>query len=149
MTMLRSLFLSFLLLPLLAFAQQMPTPPALAAKSWLLIESASGQELAAQAADERLEPASLTKLMTAYLTFAALKQGTLKIDLKYGPHNEQVITGIRRVSKPGFRQYKKSDLIPKVMSGLGIGILSTSKGVMTDKQAREQNVGGELLCEVW
>lgn len=76
-------------------------------------------------------------------------QGTLKIDLKYGPHNEQVITGIRRVSKPGFRQYKKSDLIPKVMSGLGVGILSTSKGVMTDKQAREQNVGGELLCEVW
>jgi D-alanyl-D-alanine carboxypeptidase (penicillin-binding protein 5/6) len=80
MTMLRSLFLSFLLLPLLAFAQQMPTPPALAAKSWLLIESASGQELAAQAADERLEPASLTKLMTAYLTFAAIKQGTIKID---------------------------------------------------------------------
>lgn len=76
-------------------------------------------------------------------------QGILKIDLKYGPNNEQVITGIRRVSKPGFRQYKKSDLIPKVMSGLGIGILSTSKGVMTDKQAREQNVGGELLCEVW
>lgn len=80
MTMLRSLFLSFLLLPPLAFAQQMPTPPALAAKSWLLIESASGQELAAQAADERLEPASLTKLMTAYLTFAAIKQGTIKID---------------------------------------------------------------------
>ena len=80
MTMLRSLFLSFLLLPLLASAQQMPTPPALAAKSWLLIESASGQELAAQAADERLEPASLTKLMTAYLTFAAIKQGTIKID---------------------------------------------------------------------
>ncbi len=80
MTMLRSLLLSFLLLPLLAFGQQMPTPPALAAKSWLLIESASGQELAAQAADERLEPASLTKLMTAYLTFAAIKQGTIKLD---------------------------------------------------------------------
>ena len=61
-------------------AQQLPTPPALAAKSWLLIESGSGQELASQAADERLEPASLTKLMTAYLTFAALKQGTIKID---------------------------------------------------------------------
>jgi D-alanyl-D-alanine carboxypeptidase (penicillin-binding protein 5/6) len=78
--MFRSLFLSLLLLPLLAFAQQLPTPPALAAKSWLLIESGSGQELASQAADERLEPASLTKLMTAYLTFAALKQGTIKID---------------------------------------------------------------------
>jgi D-alanyl-D-alanine carboxypeptidase (penicillin-binding protein 5/6) len=78
--MFRSLFLSLLLLPLLALAQQLPTPPALAAKSWLLIESGSGQELASQAADERLEPASLTKLMTAYLTFAALKQGTIKID---------------------------------------------------------------------
>ena len=76
----QSLFLAFLLFPLLALAQQMPTPPALAAKSWLLIESGSGQELASQAADERLEPASLTKLMTGYLTFAALKQGTIKID---------------------------------------------------------------------
>ena len=77
---LRSFFLSLLLLPLLAHAQQMPTPPALAAKAWLLVESASGQELAAQGADERIEPASLTKLMTAYLTFAAIKQGTIKLD---------------------------------------------------------------------
>nr|WP_321464830.1 30S ribosomal protein S8 [uncultured Desulfobulbus sp.] len=76
-------------------------------------------------------------------------QGTLKIDLKYGPHNELVITGIRRISKPGYRQYKRSNQIPSVMSGLGIGILTTSKGVITDKQAREQNIGGELLCEVW
>ena len=67
-------------IPSPAFAQQLPVPPALAAKSWLLIESGSGQTLASQAPDERLEPASLTKLMTAYLTFAALKQGTLKID---------------------------------------------------------------------
>jgi len=76
----RSIFLILLLVPVLAQAQQLPTPPALAAKSWLLIESASGQELAAQAADERMEPASLTKLMTAYLTFAAIKQGTIKLD---------------------------------------------------------------------
>lgn len=76
----QSFLFVFLCLPLLAFAQQMPTPPALAAKSWLLVEVASGQELAGQAVDERLEPASLTKLMTAYLTFAALKQGTIKID---------------------------------------------------------------------
>ena len=75
-----SFFIVLLLLPALVFAQQLPTPPALAAKSWLLVELASGQELAAQAPDERLEPASLTKLMTAYLTFAALKQGTIKID---------------------------------------------------------------------
>jgi len=76
-------------------------------------------------------------------------QGTLKLDLKYGPDNELVITGIRRISKPGYRQYKRSNQIPTVMSGLGIGILTTSKGVITDKQAREQNIGGELLCEVW
>ena len=76
----QSLVFSLLLLPMLALAQQMPTPPALAAKSWMLIESASGQELASQAPDERLEPASLTKLMTAYLTFSALRQGAIKLD---------------------------------------------------------------------
>jgi len=76
-------------------------------------------------------------------------QGTLKVTLKYGPNDEQVITGIRRVSKPGLRQYKKSSNIPKVMSGLGVGILSTSKGIMTDREARRLNVGGELLCDVW
>jgi len=76
-------------------------------------------------------------------------QGTLRVDLKYGPNSEQVITGIRRVSKPGLRQYKKSSNIPKVMSGLGVGILSTSQGVVTDRRARELNIGGELLCEVW
>ena len=76
-------------------------------------------------------------------------QGTLKVDLKYGPENEQVITGIRRVSKPGLRQYKKNTHIPKVMSGLGVIIMSTSKGIITDRQARAINIGGELLCEVW
>ncbi len=76
-------------------------------------------------------------------------QGILKIDLKYGSNNEQVISGIRRISKPGYRQYKTSDRIPKVMSGLGIAILTTSRGVITDKEARSQNIGGELLCEVW
>ncbi|HHD64327.1 MAG TPA: 30S ribosomal protein S8 [Desulfobulbaceae bacterium] len=76
-------------------------------------------------------------------------QGILKVNLKYGPNDEQIITGIRRVSKPGLRQYKKSANIPKVMSGLGVGILSTSRGVLTDREARKLNVGGELLCEVW
>ncbi|MBM9535895.1 30S ribosomal protein S8 [Desulfobulbus alkaliphilus] len=76
-------------------------------------------------------------------------QGTLKLELKYGPNNEQVITGLRRISKPGLRQYKRSTNIPKVLSGLGIAILSTSQGVITDRQARQQNIGGELLCEVW
>ncbi len=76
-------------------------------------------------------------------------QGTLKIDLKYGPNNEKVITGIRRVSKPGLRQYMKADRIPKVMSGLGVAILTTSSGIITDREARSKNIGGELLCEVW
>ena len=76
-------------------------------------------------------------------------QGTITIELKYGPNNEKVITGLRRISKPGLRQYKKSDAIPTVMSGLGVGILTTSKGVMSDREARRLHVGGELLCEVW
>ncbi|MCI5120289.1 MAG: 30S ribosomal protein S8 [Candidatus Electrothrix sp. AUS4] len=76
-------------------------------------------------------------------------QGTLTVDLKYGPNNEKVITGIRRVSKPGLRQYKKSNAIPQVMSGLGVAVLSTSHGVISDREARKLNVGGELLCEVW
>jgi D-alanyl-D-alanine carboxypeptidase (penicillin-binding protein 5/6) len=80
MRTLQSLFLALILLPTLALAQQLPPPPALIAKSWLLIETGSGQVLASQAPDERLEPASLTKLMTAYLTFAALKQGAIRTE---------------------------------------------------------------------
>ena len=76
-------------------------------------------------------------------------QGTLKIDLKYGPSKESVITGIKRVSKPGLRQYAKADSLPKVLNGLGIAIISTSKGVVTDKTARSLNAGGEIICEVW
>ena len=76
-------------------------------------------------------------------------QGSLVVDLKYGSNNEQVITGIKRVSKPGLRQYVRADRIPQVLSGLGIVILSTSRGLMTDKQARQENIGGEVLCEVW
>ena len=77
------------------------------------------------------------------------KQGILHIDLKYDKDHQRVIAGLRRVSKPGCRVYVKSDKIPKVMSGLGIGIISTSTGLMTDHQARKNRVGGELLCEVW
>ena len=76
-------------------------------------------------------------------------QGTLKISLKYGPDKESVITGIKRVSKPGLRKYAKADAIPKVLNGLGISIISTSKGVVTDKTARALNFGGEIICEVW
>ena len=76
-------------------------------------------------------------------------QGVIHIDLKYGPNKSQVITGLRRVSKPGLRIYTNVEDMPKVMKGLGIAILSTSKGIMTDKQARRENVGGEVLAFVW
>ena len=77
------------------------------------------------------------------------KQGIIRITLKYGDNKSQVITGLRRVSKPGLRIYTNCEDMPKVMKGLGIAILSTSKGVMTDKQARKNNVGGEVLAFVW
>jgi small subunit ribosomal protein S8 len=76
-------------------------------------------------------------------------QGILKITLKYAPNNERIITGLKRISKPGLRVYARKDEIPKVLGGLGIAIISTSKGVMTDKQARTLGVGGEVLCYVW
>ena len=76
-------------------------------------------------------------------------QGIIQISLKYGPNKTQVITGLRRVSKPGLRIYSDVENMPKVMKGLGIAILSTSKGIMTDKQARKANVGGEVLAFVW
>ena len=77
------------------------------------------------------------------------KQGVLDIQLKYGPNKSQVITGLRRVSKPGLRIYTNVEDMPKVMKGLGIAILSTPKGVMTDKDARKANVGGEVLAFIW
>ena len=77
------------------------------------------------------------------------KQGIMDVQLKYGPGKSQVITGLRRVSKPGLRIYTNVEDMPKVMKGLGIAILSTPKGVMTDKDARKANVGGEVLAFVW
>ena len=77
------------------------------------------------------------------------KQGMIHIVLKYGPNKSQTITGIRRVSKPGLRIYTNVEDMPKVIKGLGVAILSTSKGIMTDKQARRENVGGEVLAFVW
>jgi small subunit ribosomal protein S8 len=76
-------------------------------------------------------------------------QGVLRIEMKYDQNNERIITNLKRVSKPGRRIYVKHDQIPKVMSGLGIAIISTSKGIFTDKEARAMKIGGELLCEVW
>lgn len=77
------------------------------------------------------------------------KQGIIRVFLKYGKGNERVISGIRRISKPGLRSYVKADAVPKVLNGLGIAIISTSEGVITDKEARAKNVGGEVLAYVW
>ena len=77
------------------------------------------------------------------------KQGIIRIVLKYGENKTSVISGLRRVSKPGLRIYTNCEDMPTVMKGLGIAIVSTSKGVMTDKQARKENVGGEVLAFVW
>ena len=77
------------------------------------------------------------------------KQGIIRVQLKYGPNKTQVIQGLRRVSKPGLRIYSGVEDMPQVMRGLGIAILSTSKGIMTDKQARRENIGGEVLAFVW
>lgn len=77
------------------------------------------------------------------------KQGIIKITLKYGEGKTPVITGLKRISKPGLRIYSNIEDMPKVMKGLGIAIVSTSKGVMTDRQARKENVGGEVLAFIW
>ncbi|ALS26187.1 30S ribosomal protein S8 [Paenibacillus cisolokensis] len=77
------------------------------------------------------------------------KQGIIRIFLKYGSNNERVITGLKRISKPGLRVYAKVNEIPRVLGGLGIAIISTSQGIMTDKEARQVKSGGEVLCYVW
>lgn len=77
------------------------------------------------------------------------KQGTLRVYLKYGPGRQRVIQGIKRISKPGLRVYAKKDELPKVLSGLGLAVISTPQGVMSDKEAREKGLGGEVLCYVW
>ena len=77
------------------------------------------------------------------------KQGILTVFLKYGAEREKVITGIQRISKPGLRQYTRRKELPRVLGGLGIAIISTSKGIMTDKRARKEHIGGEVLAFVW
>lgn len=73
----------------------------------------------------------------------------MNITLKYGPNRQKVITGLKRISKPGLRVYARKDNLPKVLNGLGIAIISTSKGIMTDREARKQGVGGEVLAYIW
>ena len=77
------------------------------------------------------------------------KEKTITVELKYGPDNQKVITGIKRISKPGLRVYAKGDNIPRVLNGLGVAIISTSKGLMSDRDARKENLGGEVVAYVW
>ena len=77
------------------------------------------------------------------------KQGIVRVFLKYGQDGQRVITGLKRVSKPGLRVYAKREELPKVLNGLGIAIISTSEGLLTDKEARQKNVGGEVVAYVW
>ena len=78
-----------------------------------------------------------------------LVENNLKVTLKYGSNSEKVITGIKRISKPGLRVYAKKEELPRVLGGLGIAVISTSKGVMSDKQARKEGLGGEVIAYVW
>jgi small subunit ribosomal protein S8 len=77
------------------------------------------------------------------------KQGIIRIYMKYGPNRERVITGLKRISKPGLRVNVKKDEVPRVLGGLGTAVISTSRGVMTDKKARKEGVGGEVICYIW
>ncbi len=84
-----------------------------------------------------------------YEYIADSKQGVLRLYLKYGPNRERVITGLKRISRPGLRVYAKKDNIPRVLSGLGVAVISTSKGIMPDRQARNEGLGGEVICYIW
>ena len=77
------------------------------------------------------------------------KQGKLRVYLKYGPNEEKVVTGLKRISRPGLRVYAKKDELPKVLGGLGIAVISSSRGLLTDKEARKEGVGGEVVCYIW
>lgn len=105
-------------------------------------------------------PASKTKLALAeilkkegfvkdYEQIEDGKQGIIRIYLKYGTNQEKVITGLKRISKPGLRVYCKKDEVPRVLGGIGVAIISTSRGIMTDKDARKSGLGGEVICYVW
>jgi small subunit ribosomal protein S8 len=84
-----------------------------------------------------------------YQVVSGSPQDTLEVTLKYGPRRERTIRGIRRISKPGLRVYAKKDELPRVLGGLGVAVISTSSGVMTDKQARAAGVGGEVVAYIW
>jgi len=109
-------------------------------------------EVKVPASNLKLELARILKeegFIADYKVLEETAQGMILITLKYGPKKERVITGLKRISKPGLRVYAKKDEVPKVLNGLGIAIISTSKGIMTDKEARKENLGGEVLAYIW
>ena len=109
-------------------------------------------EVKVPASNLKLELARILKeegFITDYKVLDENTQGMILLTLKYGQKKERVITGLKRISKPGLRVYAKKDEVPKVLNGLGIAIISTSKGIMTDKEARKQNLGGEVLAYIW
>jgi small subunit ribosomal protein S8 len=110
------------------------------------------EEVTVPASKLKVELARILKEEGFIKEYKVVSEGVLKnilLTLKYGNKKERVITGLKRISKPGLRVYVKSDEVPKVLNGLGIAIISTSKGIMTDKEARKQNLGGEVLAYVW
>ena len=110
------------------------------------------QEVSVPASNMKIEIARILKEEGFIADYKVEKndvQGTIILTLKYGENKERVITGLKRISKPGLRVYAKNDEIPRVLNGLGIAILSTSKGIMTDKEARKLNIGGEVLAYIW
>ncbi|MGL5977491.1 MAG: 30S ribosomal protein S8 [Erysipelotrichaceae bacterium] len=103
------------------------------------------------ASKEKIEIAKILKkegFVVDYKVEGDVKK-TITVELKYGPNNEKVISGLKRISKPGLRVYAKSDSIPRVLNGLGVAIISTSHGLMTDKEAKAKHVGGEVIAYVW
>ncbi|UMZ75407.1 30S ribosomal protein S8 [Natranaerofaba carboxydovora] len=77
------------------------------------------------------------------------KQGKLRVYMKYGPNKEKVVSGLKRISKPGLRVYANKDELPKVLGGIGVAVISSSRGLVTDKEARKEGIGGEVLCYIW
>ena len=110
------------------------------------------EEVTVPASKLKVELARILKEEGFIKEYKVVSEGVEKnilLTLKYGNKKERVITGLKRISKPGLRVYVKSDEVPKVLNGLGIAIISTSKGIMTDKEARKQNIGGEVLAYIW
>lgn len=111
-----------------------------------------GEQVDIPASKEKMAIAEILQKEGYIKGFEVVEEGgfkTIRVTLKYGPNGEKVIQGLKRISKPGLRVYVNADKLPKVINGLGIAIVSTNKGIITDKKARELNVGGEVLCYVW